>query len=794
MRPAAVHPPPLNIRRSQAPQIPSSSDVLYREIYNMTPPTPGMDDGQHFRFAIEQLTRDEELLGRARQGSIDGQGNPSNYVVPKESFAHQESSTSSRKAAPSMLQSSGPTIAPEPLANSHPNTSPSSLLSPKGNDAPTSTASILPNRHPEEGAARPVPPSPRCKPNRAASRPTEVLRPVTPAQQDLASSMGYLPWALRPASLSLFALFCVFFMIVLIVCNILSLQRDGLYNYDGTGTRTYFIFQFLPPLLGVVLLYHMFVLQAAVYRTIPFVSMSTGSRSHLILHEMSMIPTNFLIPDLRYFTWREPAVGASLLIFWISYFTVPLLSCIFQTTPVQSEGEFQWRWTTVQDVVWVLMCMYIILLGAIVMLASRFRSGRSALRWDPVSLADLMILFQQTNTTADFEGSEIWESTKACARRALVRLGFWIGSDSSSMFHAIGEVNAPANQSARVAELDKEKSLSVDGSSFNLNYQRYSHAESFTRNIHSPFFRYRWAPWFLRNTAMVIWILLAVTLYAVFLIVSFVNQAVERGFPPGIPTTTDSRGFSPSNFFYSFVPSLLAMVLVLAWQPIDAYFRAVQPFANLSTSPDGATAPRSLLLSYGHRWPFETTVRAVYHGDYKVAYVSFISILSAALPILSGGVFSGQYFTQQIEQPEVRIVATMPAYRALCFFLAIYAFSFCVIWPKRKRYLPHPISTLADYFSFFYHSSLLGDPTLSTGVRSKRDFMRRLTSTEEARFCFGVYIGNDGKEHLGIDRLDGRRGSDRGGSDRIGGSPRYTSGSGGKNGSTRGADGIGIAV
>lgn len=35
----------------------------------ISPPTPGVDDSPYIRFAIEQLTRDEELLGR-RRGAV----------------------------------------------------------------------------------------------------------------------------------------------------------------------------------------------------------------------------------------------------------------------------------------------------------------------------------------------------------------------------------------------------------------------------------------------------------------------------------------------------------------------------------------------------------------------------------------------------------------------------------------------------------------------------------------------------------------------------------------------------
>ena len=52
-----------------------------------------------------------------------------------------------------------------------------------------------------------------------------------------------------------------------------------------------------------------------------------------------------------------------------------------------------------------------------------------------------------------------------------------------------------------------EKDNDSQDSSFDIERQRYSYASSFTRNIHSPFVRYRWAPWFLRDSAVLGWII-----------------------------------------------------------------------------------------------------------------------------------------------------------------------------------------------------------------------------------------------------------------------------------------------
>ncbi len=586
----------------------------------------------------------------------------------------------------------------------------------------------------------------------------DLFIPITdPAQYAESPELGYVPLILRPAFLLLLIFICILMIAALIFCNVWSLRHNGLYDYDGTGTSIYFVFQFMPQLLGIIMVVWMFVLQAAVYRIIPFASMTSRYFLDRVLQDMPIRPANFVLPDLRHFRCGEPVVGTCLVVFWISYFTVPLLSCMFQTGFFDVDGVQQWRWTSVQAVVWILVALYALVIAASVLLILRFRRSQSALMWDPVSLADLIPLFRKSNIIADLDRSEISGSMRAHVPAKPLRLGYWTTSTNAQIFHTIGEANAPARRVSNDKGAINEKHLSgFDSQNFNVEYQRYSNAESFTRNIHSPFFRYRWTPWLLRDSAVVAWIVAALVLYLAFLVVSFVNQAVARGFPTRLATITNSRGFSASNFLFSFVPALLGMILLLAWQPIDTYFRAVQSFANLS-DPHGATAEHSLLLAYPSRYPFQITLLALTNRDFKVAWISFVSLLSLAIPVLAGGIFTAQFF----DQTEVRIAATMPAYYTLCVFLGVYAFSFLIIWPKRKRYLPHSIDSLADHLSFLYQSPLLGDEVFQ-GLGSKRDLVSRLVGRDvsggektklKPRYAFGIYVGRDGREHLGIDRM-----------------------------------------
>ncbi len=539
-------------------------------------------------------------------------------------------------------------------------------------------------------------------------------------------------------------------MTAIIFCNIWSLHR-GLLPYDGVGTKRYFLFQYLPQSCAILIIIFLFIIQSAVQRTLPFSILALGqsTQNSRILHGLALFPTNFLIPNLSFFKYGEPVLGFCFVIFWLSAFTVPLQSSYFQTRFYMFDGQDIWRWTAVQPVGWSLLALYVLLVVALVLVLLRFSRQNSGLRWDSESIADMLVLLRRSNILLDFVGSEVQRTLQTGHTSKNYKLGSGRPNEAS---HSSGEGKAPDH----FPRGGKAKGAFGPGN-FDLEGQRPTRLNPSQMDIHSSGFRYRWTPWFLRDTFVVAWSVSAIILTISFVVVSFVHNAVQDGFLPLLPASTTPSGFSPANFLYSFLPSLLGMILFLAWQPIDLYFRALQPFANLS-NVRGTTAENSLLLDYTACFPLEVTVKAALAGHYKVAYFSFISLLSMTLPVLSGGVFTAQFF---VATQDVRIAASMPGYEALVVFIVIYALSFLIIWPTRKRYLPHAISTLGQLISFVYQSPLVSDDAFRE-PRTKVDLVTRLLNGENSSpaYAFGVYVGNDGREHVGIHRAAKIRGTE----------------------------------
>lgn len=698
--------------------------------HSMSPPSPGHDDTPYIRFALEQITFDEEVVGARRTTHLEN-----DFGVPR-------------------------TIRAEELARIQ------EPAVPRSSDSPSRPPQ--PFRFPSSSFDR----------NRELPR-DQLLMPATPPEAGWPKT-GFVPLALRFSMLLSLVFLCLLMIAGIMFSNIYGLRHSGLYDYDGDATPRYFVFQYLPQMLGAVILLWLHVVQAAVYRVLPYFCLSAESSRKWALSKTPVLSANFVLPDYRFFAVGEPLIGVTLLVFWLMNFTIPFLSCLYQTQYYSELARF--KWTTVQGLGWVLVAWYFMLISALLYCCVRFRSRRSALMWDPCSIADTIILFQQSNVLTDYARSEVAPDMRAIIPPRILRLGFWTPSGSSDVYYTVGQHSGPLNRLSAFQDAPAEQPTTQyrsdsSSTSYDIERHRYSNGSEFTRNIHSPYQRYRWCPWFLRDSCVLAWIIAANLLLIAFLVISFVNRAVQDGFDPLLPSTTHSDGFSPSNFLYSFLPSILATWTFLFWQPIDVFFRALQPYANLA-SPDGATAARSLLQSYSAMPPIVLTARALLNQDYKLAYITFVSLLSVLIPILAGGVFTAQQFASG----DVRIVASMPGYIALCVFVCISALSFLVIWPTRKRYLPHSIDTIAGQLSFLYASHLLND-TAIRHVKTKAGLISQLSgegdrfsndtnekaltgdgrrrlrerrnyfADREPRFAFGIFMGRDGKEHLGIDRL-----------------------------------------
>jgi hypothetical protein len=747
--------------------------------------TPGQDTTPYIRFAIDQLTRDEEVRGsriypevRPTAQEEDEDDYPVERIIPDNGLGYmkQEQRTQQRISIPRkpLRQSSTPlTNAPAPMATTQP-------YNPQ---------------NPTQQYRRQHSPSP-----------PRGQEDVFVAHSQPHAPLHFLPAILRPLWLGLFVFLCLLMLVGLIFSAAYSMRNDGygLWDYNAFGDGRYFVFEYLPTLLGMLLLLWLIQIQTAVQRLIPFISMASDSFHHRTEAVfLRLYPTQFLLPRFEHFRAGHPGVGAFFIISWLFTWTIPLLASAFNVRYDLPRGV--WRWVAVQGVVWTVVALYILLIIALIYLMIFLMRNPTGLRWDPRSLADIISLLERSNNLTDYKNSETFEKGDwhFVSNRA-DRIGFWTTTNRpSDVFYGIGEEGAGIRRfSVERGQIREKNPEPVQGNDFTIR-----------TDIRNPSVRLRFLPWYLKDTSVIAWIVIASILLIAFLVVSFVNSAVRLGYLPAVAARTGSDGFSASNFLYSFIPALIGNFLFLALLSLDYSLRVLQPYIALS-SKGGATAETSLLVDYACRLPFSATLSALENKHFQTAVLSFVSLISSTIPVLAGGCFWTQYYGSQ---DTVRVAADLPGYYALCFFLALYTVSLFALLPGRRRAaLPHRSNTLAEIISWVYQSPILADRAFArpqtkpelvarlmgsayaerTWARSVASLVRpsknnlrddsltdpaigekknrkdrkhekhdSVTEPGKTRYGFGIHVGRDGLEHLGIDRV--RRGGDRSGRELV---------------------------
>ena len=764
--------------------------------------TPGQDTTPYIRFAIDQLTRDEEVRGsrvypEVRQHEEDY---PVERIVADDGLGYmaQEQATQQRMSqhmSPnSHRQSKRHSIPRKPVAVPQ-NVQFSSPAPPYESPARTrQQPQYYQNQTPAQAQAEPLlHDDPRIQYPQASAFSAD--KDVFVAHESEHQPLHFVPAILRPVWLGFFIFTCLLMLAGLIVSAVLSMRNggNGLWNYNSFGDGRYFVFEYLPTLLGMIVFLWLIQIQTALQRVIPFLSMASDlfhRRSEAVFLELH--PMQFLLPRIEHFRAGHPAIGTCYIIFWLFAWTIPLLAASFNVRYDLTNSV--WRWVAVQGVIWTVVALYILLIVALIVVLITLRKP-TGLRWDPRSLADVIALLERSNVMAEYEGSETfakgdWDRL----RNRADRIGYWSTSNrTNDIFYGIGEENGETRrfsiEDGRIREKASDRA-----------YPEQTHNDRpndfhIRTDIRSPTVRLRFLPWYLKDGSIIAYIVIGVVLLIAFYAVSYVNSAVRLGFLPSVTARTNAAGFSTSNFLYSFVPAVIGQFLFLAILSVDYSRRTLQPYMALS-SKGGATAETSLLLDYPCRLPLSVTLAALVNRHFATALLSFVSLASLSIPVLAGGCFWTQYYSTD---NMVRVAADLPGYYALCFFLALYIVGLFALLPGRKRAkLPHRSNSLAEIISWVYQSPILGDrafnrpqtkPELVTRLmgnayadrtfsQSVRSLVRGDSPTDPAlnekqqrrvgvpqtdelnpgatRYGFGIYVGRDGLEHLGIDRVHRR--------------------------------------
>ncbi|KAI0522169.1 hypothetical protein F5B22DRAFT_593074 [Xylaria bambusicola] len=581
----------------------------------------------------------------------------------------------------------------------------------------------------------------RAQPDSTPNHDLEAMgydRPVPPP-------LTHKPWILRAPSLLLLAVLCILIIIALIFSAVYSIGHNGFTSYAGTiyGGQ-YFLFRVLPQLVGAVLLIYAQCVIAAVFRVFPFSAMASDNRTerrNAVF--LPLYPKSFLWPQL-FGPWH---VWVPTIIVWLMNFTIPLLSSLY--TVVLVDGV--WRWSTVQGVAWTLVALYVSLLVSTIVLFVFWRHRRTGMieTWDVRSIADVVFLLAPSNSLPQYRGLET-AATRGKMRKILggtaERLGYWTTPEvpENKIFWGIGVPTT--KEDLELEKADNKNWAAVRDESRPLTLPDVEDPKQ-------PWTaRFRYLPWCFRDSQIIFLVVAVTALLLVLFVVSFLPSTDLRdGFLPLLSAAPLAGAFSPADFLYSFLPSLIGLALFLVFQSLESTLRILAPWGELARE-EGSRAEKSLLLDYATSLPWQSTLKAIRLKHWRVAAVTFLAPLFVLIPVLSGGLFMALTPPSGV----VHVYPNVPIFALILALLLLYLVALISLVPSRKQFrLPHAVTCLAEIISFCCNEQLRTDDAFDQVKISTRTDLRAALDCgkdwhRQGRWTFGT--GKNGEERLGIKR------------------------------------------
>lgn len=729
--------------------------------------TPGVDDTPYIQYAIEALTRRRNPTSDDDFSDDDGDfeddmaadyGRPASRRVPDEEMAvgsaapvamPQTVYAGDREPQRRVMAEYAP---PSPLPVEEP--------PPKRKEdflviRPTPPLKPLPSQQAQQRQAdgdqvplaAPAPPHATTNDSDQWVPVTRVMRENYYPNDKTNPPLTYKPRILRPFSMLILMAMCIFMIGGLVAAAVYSDQNDGLTAYPGSiYNGEYFLFRILPQLLAAFILLYAQAIQATSMRILPFASMaSEDARQRYRALFQRLYPSTFLWPRLSG-PWQMKLFSVTT---WLMLFTIPLQSAAFTCVFDDAGG---WIWASVQGVAWALAVLYAMQTLATATLMVFWFGKWTGLVWDIRSIADLIPLLNRSNTTHSYKGTAFTSGGRNFKNqlrdRWFDRLGYWRTEDmqTGGIWYAIGASGSPSHADQDPRALRNMLSGSNRPAS-HAGASLASHDLAVHTNLSHDNAGYRYLPWCLRNAVLVPFAAVTSILLLVLLIISFLPQTrLESGFRPLLSARPDDSAFSAANFLYSFLPSLLGMLLFLAFQSLDLALRNVQPWGELSRHSEGSKARKSILADYAACLPLQAPVRAARLGHWRVCVTSLMSTLFLAIPMLAGGLFMA---LTRLRDSQVRMFPSIPVYGVLLAFLFLYVGCLTLLIPRRRQFrLPHSATTLADVISFCAADELVHDAAFRS-VRSGADLRTRLGADdltdrrEESVWFLGIVPGKD---------------------------------------------------
>ncbi|KAF2001836.1 hypothetical protein P154DRAFT_533441 [Amniculicola lignicola CBS 123094] len=413
--------------------------------------------------------------------------------------------------------------------------------------------------------------------------------------------------------------------------------------------------------------------------------------------------------------------------------------------------------TVYPNLTFVLIGIYTLNICATIWILLSLWSCTTGLKWDPVTIADQVALFHNSNILREFQQLEAhptkW-SWQILGSRTY-RIGYWLKGkgQNKSIVCCIGRESVPRVTTSQRRRIIKFEERLLETRAPRTNTSHSAHAPKHT----SP-----------KDTLIgtTPFILLGSSFFGGLFIknnwhTSQVHHNQTDSIPESFNVTSDPSqplvfiGGGPSSAakelvvyiltFRTLPVSLASIFAIGIMGAVDAGHRFSQPFANMFNKH--ASAEDTILLNYLWGIPVAVTVEALKKKHWKVAWFSLLALLNPFFPILVSGLF-----TITNTGPRIIFKVDNVAFYLVFAYLVVYTLSLPFAWPRWNRRLPRNCYSIADILSLCYASSMVRNPAMDiSGENVTQRHLESRIFLQEETYSVGMSTGIDGNVHFGID-------------------------------------------
>ncbi|KAF8860283.1 hypothetical protein BDZ45DRAFT_316576 [Acephala macrosclerotiorum] len=582
--------------------------------------------------------------------------------------------------------------------------------------------------------------------------------------------LNFKPWAIE----TWFLCFTIFVFLACIggISTMIVLGHYQIGGYHITSTSHHLAFRYVPPAIGTLTTVWWRTIISTLARMTPYMTMAGDYGNARNPHRLQQLLQNayahavFEPIDLTSVAARNDwLLFISLIVQFVIMIMIVPLKAVFIQIVADEPG---WTVVVVPGVGYALIAIYSTLILVIIAIIASHWGRETGLKWDPVSLADQLSLVQGSNVLYIFQGVE-FALSKACTKElkrrspfyGVVRLGYWKHKTTDDIWHGLACIPPDHDSQARIAgyrwESERQKIIQNNLQGFTNEHKETPLDYDLQRVVDPENYRYFSVP-FLLSDGLLFLYAVGLTVVIALTITGLVNGRVERSFN-GIFSiwTLNKSGVTvemldnwAEGFRYRFLPVFCMTLGSALWIRADLFYRWTEPFARMNGMSD---ASANIFLDYPSVPPVVITVRAIMNGHWRVGAFSALALISTAPPIIATGVFIST------PTPNGYTIAIEPINFWTCFVLLnTYLIFLFIVRPPPNYRLPRSIRSIADVLTYCYASKLLDDkgpdgkPVFSAqDFDDERVHMKSRIRLTKKKYQFGLYLGNDGKRHLGFD-------------------------------------------